>query len=238
VDALGEDAVVSDYRVRVSARARHARLSVTAHEGLVVVIPRRFNRSFVPLLVEQQRDWIRRARWRVGADHPRAAEAALPREVVLPAVGESWRVEYVPRAGKMSVRERGSVLVVTGEQADLERTAEALCKWLSRRARRAFAASLDTLASECGLPRSGLAVRAQRTRWGSCSSTGTISLNRSLLFLPPELVRCVILHELCHRVEMNHGPRFWQLLAAHEPELSRRKTELASAWRYVPRWAC
>ena len=235
---FGEAGVVSDYRVRVSARARHARLSVTAHEGLVVVIPRRFNRSLVPLLVEQQRDWIRRARWRVGADHRVDAEASLPSAVILPAVGECWPVEYVPRAGKPSVHERANVLTVSGDQADRERTTEALRRWLSRRARRAFATSLDTLASECGLPQSGLAVRAQRTRWGSCSSTGTISLNRSLLFLPPELVRCVILHELCHRVEMNHGPGFWQLLAAHEPELSRRKAELASAWRHVPRWAC
>jgi hypothetical protein len=64
-----------------------------------------------------------------------------------------------------------------------------------------------------------------------------VSVNRNLLFLPPELAEHVLLHELCHLREMNHSPRFWRLLEALDAETGKRKVELRSAWKYVPSWA-
>ncbi|NIN12121.1 MAG: DUF45 domain-containing protein [Gemmatimonadales bacterium] len=79
-------------------------------------------------------------------------------------------------------------------------------------------------------------VRAQRTRWGSCSRRSTISLNKKLLFLPAPLVEYVMVHELCHTVHFNHSPEFWDLVRERTPEYQALEAELRTAWRYVPAW--
>lgn len=69
-------------------------------------------------------------------------------------------------------------------------------------------------------------VRDHIGRWGSCSSKGTISINRRCACLPPELLDYVILHELCHLAHMNHGSDFWQLLTGYLPDARGRRGQL------------
>ncbi|HVB05334.1 MAG TPA: YgjP-like metallopeptidase domain-containing protein [Acidimicrobiales bacterium] len=220
------------YRLRVSDRARHVRLQVRPREGLVVVVPRRFDRSRLPELLAARAAWIARALERVGiADE----EEALPHHLALPGLGESYAVEYLPAGStaRAALRE-GRVRVAAPDE---EGAAEALRRFVTRRARVGLAAELAALAAARGAEVQAVSVRAQRTRWASCSATGRVSLNRNLAFLPPPLVATVLLHELCHLEELNHSPRFWALLSAAVPELDLRRAELAAAWRHVPRWA-
>ncbi|HXV97711.1 MAG TPA: M48 family metallopeptidase, partial [Anaerolineae bacterium] len=86
------------------------------------------------------------------------------------------------------------------------------------------------------LPFKRAAIRGQKSRWGSCSSTGTISLNYKLLFLPVSLVRYVLIHELCHTRYLNHSKKFWSLVKQKEPAYKAAQIELRAAWRYVPGW--
>jgi predicted metal-dependent hydrolase len=98
--------------------------------------------------------------------------------------------------------------------AGLEETGpvvEALRRWLGRKTREQVVPWLTALGRERGLDVPGVAIRAQRTRWASCSAKGTISRNLRLLFLPKELVRYALLHDLTHIQEMNHGRRYWTL---------------------------
>jgi predicted metal-dependent hydrolase len=82
-----------------------------------------------------------------------------------------------------------------------------------------------------------VSVREQKSLWGSCSSKGNISLNSRLLFLPPRLVRHVLLHELCHLREMNHSKHFHSLLENLDPDARLHARELKQAWSMVPGWA-
>jgi predicted metal-dependent hydrolase len=79
-------------------------------------------------------------------------------------------------------------------------------------------------------------IRAQRTCWGSHSSSGTISLNLCLLFLRPAVVRYLMLHELCHGRHMNHSKRFWKLVGQFEPDYRMLDRELTECWQEVPGW--
>ena len=71
---------------------------------------------------------------------------------------------------------------------------------------------LDTMATLKGFKYNKLTIRSSVTRWGSCSSKNNISLSLHLMKLPDELVDYILLHELCHTVQKNHGPKFWELL--------------------------
>ena len=242
------------YSIRVSERARRVRLVMTADRGLEVVVPRRFNRRRIPALVEAKREWIERAAGRVEARR-RELEAdppRLPERIVLAAVGEEWEVEYRARrlgawgtveagavigAGGAIAREHpGQRLVVTGDSADAAAFRDALSRWLRRQAKAILVSRLEQLSLEHGLAYGRAAIRQQRSRWGSCSRRGTISLNANLLFLPTSLVDYVLLHELCHTVEMNHSPRFWTLLGYHDPACKAHRRALRQARTSVPAW--
>lgn len=67
-----------------------------------------------------------------------------------------------------------------------------------------------------------ITVRAQRTRWGSCSPDGNLSFNCLLMLTPAEVLDSVIVHELCHRLEMNHSPRFYAAVARVMPDYAAR----------------
>ena len=73
-------------------------------------------------------------------------------------------------------------------------------------------------AARAGVTYGRISIRAQRTRWGSCSSEGNLNFNCLLMLAPPQVQAYVVVHELCHRKQMNHSDRFWQEVARVMPD--------------------
>ena len=80
---------------------------------------------------------------------------------------------------------------------------------LQRRGRQVFAERVAFYAPRVGVSYGRIRVRRQRSKWGSCSSQGNLNFNCLLLLAPEAVLDYVVVHELCHRLEMNHSPRFW-----------------------------
>jgi predicted metal-dependent hydrolase len=218
---------------------------MTGGGDLVVVVPRRFDQRRIPAIVEAKLPWIERARTRVEARRAAAAAAALeepslPERISLPAMSEEWLVEYRATrgaTGRAAAREgSGGRLVVTAPAGDEEAARRALLAWARRRAAEELPARLEDLAGLHGFDYDRVSIRHQRTRWGSCSPRGGISLNLRLLFLEPELIDHVLLHELCHTREMNHSKCFWTLLGKLDPDCAAHRRRTREAWRGLPRW--
>ena len=235
------------YRVRTSLRARNVRLTISLREGLTVVAPRGFDLSRVPAIVAKRRAWVE-THLRRFAETAMGAEAvgktghreadALPDTLELPALGESWRIEYLPTNTRAvgALIDRPGWVTVYGAVHDHDSCREALKRWLRLRTREELAPWLDRLATENGFRFREALIRGQRTRWASCSVNGVISLSYKLLFLERHWVRCILLHELCHTVCMNHSPRFWALLGRHEPECREIQRRMRDSWKRVPAW--
>ena len=95
---------------------------------------------------------------------------------------------------------------------------------LIRTAKEYFSRRVRFWADRMGLTFGRITVRSQHTRWGSCSAAGNLSFNCLLMLAPEEIRDYVIVHELCHRTEMNHSSHFWAQVELHLPDYqSRRK---------------
>lgn len=229
------------YQVKVSSRGRTVRLRLNARSGLLVVVPRGFDPSRLDAIVRSKRDWVAR-HWQRFDEirHLLATDPSIhpPQSFDLPAVGESWQVEYreTPHSTVSARIDRPGGLVVAGAVADAAACRAALRRWLARRGREALAPWLERLAGETGLRFSEVLIKGQHTRWGSCTAQGVINLNYKLLFLPREWVRYVLIHELCHTRELNHSERFWRLVHRYEPDATEIRRRLREAWKWLPGW--
>ena len=85
---------------------------------------------------------------------------------------------------------------------------------------------IDYFNQSYGFTYKKISIRNQKTRWGSCSKTGTISFNYKIALLPPKLADYIIVHELCHLGEMNHSRRFWALVGKTIPDFVVLRKEL------------
>ena len=94
-------------------------------------------------------------------------------------------------------------------------------------ARAIILAKLEELNRHYGASYGKVAIRNQRTRWGSCSKRGNLNFNYRLIFLPPVLLDYVVVHELCHLREFNHSPRFWSFVEEMIPDHRARRKALA-----------
>jgi len=196
------------WSTRVSTRARRIRVIVD-HDGAVeVVLPRRCTRADAERAVEELRPWILARLGDVNAVRERLGRRAG----TVPYLGEE--LTLVPERGRARVHRRGSQLLVP---LDATAQAEALERWYRRQARVEIEPMLDACVAALGVSYSALTIRNQRTRWGSCSSTGAMSFNWRLLLAPPAVLDYVVWHEACHLVVMDHSPRFWALVAQHLP---------------------
>ncbi|HEY8993246.1 MAG TPA: SprT family zinc-dependent metalloprotease [Lacunisphaera sp.] len=218
-NAVSSDASQDLVFVR-SERARSYRLTLRKDGVAAVTIPARGSEHAAREFARQHHDWLIRARAR-HARRPRpAAVWNLGTEVL-------WRGEMVEiRVADAGVRPRvclaADIFVVPSLDGDLRAPLEA---GFARRAKIELPARAWELAAETGMDMKQVTVRNQRSRWGSCSAGGTISLNWRLVQAPDSVRDYIIYHELMHLREMNHSDRFWA-----------RVNEVCAWWRDAEQW--
>jgi predicted metal-dependent hydrolase len=227
------------YRVRESRRAKRIILRVTVARGLEVVVPSAAARRHIPEVLAKNRTWIERTLRKLYDERRSASETIRtpPTTILLPAIEETWQVTHLPIDGaKTRLRQlSGGNLHLSGDLHTNDWQV-LMQRWLITRAQSTLGLWLNRVSQQTDLRYARLTIRLQKTRWGSCSAKGYISLNARLLFLTPELTEYVLLHELCHLRELNHSRRFWRLVERFEPNWRRLDRALIAAAGKLPRW--
>ena len=99
-----------------------------------------------------------------------------------------------------------------------ERLTAAELNELKAKAKKVIPDRVSAFSEIMGVDYGHISIRSQKTRWGSCSSKGNLNFNCLLMLVPPEVMDYVIVHELCHRREMNHSKAFWQEVEKFIPD--------------------
>jgi predicted metal-dependent hydrolase len=224
-----------NYFLRISKRAKYVRLAIKVGAGLEIIVPYRFNKNRIPQLLNRHRDWIQEHIHKLTA---RPIAWSLPEQIALLAVGTQWQLEYTATASNIVKIEQqtDNGLLVHGNIQNKTACKQALNLWLREQAATILLPKLLELSKQHQLPFTRSRIGQQKTRWGSCNKQKHISLNANLLFLPPGLMKHVLLHELCHTIHLNHSVSFWTLLAQHDPACLEHKKALHKANTYLPDW--
>jgi predicted metal-dependent hydrolase len=221
------------WQIRRSRRAHRLSARVHADGRVEIVVPQFLSSVRVRDFITRHRDWITE---RVARIVPQPIEPFPPSVIHLSGLDESWRVHLAGGAGPLRCREVGAqFLVITGE-GDRAAMLRALQRWLGQYLRHRFAETLAVLAEQHGFEFKRLQIRRQKTRWGSCSSRGVISLNMGAAFQRPAVLQYLLLHELAHTRHMNHSHAYWRTVAACCANWRELDRELSQGWRRVPRW--
>ena len=166
-------------------------------------------------LVRARIEWIDEMHRRIEGETPARAAFDPAKGILLE--GRRVPVEIVRGAANRAALKNGVIRMTTTFDSEAEQL-EQLRRFLIRRALERIREELERWAPTVGRPYGRVAIREQRTRWGSCSSRGNLNFNWKLILAPPEALTYVVIHELCHLKDFNYSPRFWAEVRARMPE--------------------
>lgn len=217
IDIDGARVAVS---VKVSGRAKSYRLSLPPGRPPLLTLPANGRWREAEAFLERHRHWL-------AARISRAPEAApFADGGTVPLRGVPHRIIATGQVrGRVQVVADGDgpTLLVPG---DPEHQARRLTDWLREQALADLQGRTGFHAARLGVTVRMVRLRDQRSRWGSCSSTGTITYNWRLILAPPFVLDYVAAHEVAHLVEMNHSPAFWAAVERTLPEYQKGRAWL------------
>ncbi|MEO6247919.1 MAG: SprT family zinc-dependent metalloprotease [Sphingomicrobium sp.] len=185
--------------LRVHPRARRLKLRFDDKRGgLVLTVPPRTSRRAALAWAAEQQRWVTAQLARQPALSPLEPGAMIPLE------GEQVRLDWIEGASRTVVRGAAS-LSCGGPRLSFANRIEA---WLKRHARDTLSAETAAIAADAGVNIRAVSIGDADSRWGSCSAAGAIRYSWRLILAPPAVRRYVVVHEVAHRLHMDHGAQF------------------------------
>ena len=241
-DVVRLGAVEVSYAFKRVPRRRHVHICVNEEGTLEVRAPWRFSLAKAREVLRENARWVVRtldgARKRIAQRPPLVTGARLP------LLDASLRLDVRPRAqmdlfagarkGQGRVERRGSVLRVSAASLGEDELRGLIERWYRGEAASHLAGRIEHYSPRLGVRPSRVTIRGQRSRWGSCSGKGTVSLNWRLMMVPGALADYVVVHELCHLRHMNHSPRFWAMVGSTIPDYRDRRRRLNALRGQLP----
>ena len=212
-----------NYRLKQSYRIRGIRLEIRHDTGLTVVVPRNFKQGQVQDILQKKASWILR-------HLPDLKPVQMPlfsKEVdhgeKISYMGKNVELVIVSNGSKSSsaeLKDHRICIYLNGRQGSVARVLE---HWYRSQAEMVFTQKADFHKENMGLGYHSIHIRGQKTRWGSCSPSGNLSLNWKLLLAPEPVIDYVIIHELAHLKHMNHSQKFWDFVSRYCPDWKKHR---------------
>ena len=219
---------IPDYKL-VRSRRKTVALVVERDGSLTVRAPLRLQGARIHAFVESHADWIAKSQARARAALPASPKSYTESETFL-YLGQPYPLTLIPR--------QRPALVFTGSVFQLAKSAlpkaqESFVRWYKEQSRLLLFERVLILSGKHGFQYQKIRISSARTRWGSCSSRGTLSFTYRLIMAPLEVLDYVVLHELVHTKIRNHSKTFWNRLGELMPDYKRRLTWLKKNGKFL-----
>lgn len=202
----------------VRAKRRTIALILERDGSLTVRAPKRATLLDIHGFIAEKTDWILRSREKLKAmvAHPKKEFVDDERFLFL---GDEYELRLVPPQRPALKFDGGFTLSTSAS----DRGEAAFTKWYKTQAMTVFTERVYHYATLHGFEPKQVKVNSAKTRWGSCTSSGTINFTWRLVMAPLEIIDYVVLHELAHLKVKNHSPRFWKLVEKICPDFKRQR---------------
>lgn len=206
------------YPLVVTRTRRQKTASIRVVDGIVkVTVPRTLSDRHVREFIWKSDAWIQK-KLQLQAECPVPQPKNFVSGEIFPFLGEPYRLRVVQGVTSSVNLQNNKLIVTVCEEANGEPLIKSLLEnWYLTQARDQLRAKTQRYARTVGVTPASVTVKSYKARWGSCSVRGDLSFNWRLILAPHHIVDYVVIHELCHLLEHNHSPRFWQLVSRHVP---------------------
>lgn len=215
-------------------RSKRKTLSIVISVGgkVTVKIPLRATKSDVTRLLENKRDWIYNTYKKQATKQRKGIE--VKEGAIIPYLDRTFRLHIVFNPSKYAanisvvegvqyMQEIEDLLVVETPLTEPNFITECLESWYKKNAKNIITMRVEQYSKVMGVTYGRITIRSQKSRWGSCSSIGNLNFNWHLVMMPSKILDYVVIHELAHRIEMNHSKQFWEIVSEFCPEYKLRK---------------
>ena len=228
---IRDDQGVIEYELTRNPRRKRLTVLVHPYEGVEVRAPAGATDRSIQQFVREQAGWIRARLAELEATAPPVREYVNGETILFRGEPHSLEVE-ASASGEPRVEARDGTLLVrirhtTDEQTQRKMAERAVRRWFIDRALETTRERMPLFAEKLDVQPRKVAIKDMKSRWGSCSGKGNISISFRIVMAPPEVMDYLIVHELCHLVHHNHSAEFWSLLASIIPRYDDHKRWLS-----------
>lgn len=204
----------------VRSRRKTLALYVLPDSSLEVRAPTRLSQAVIQNFVDSKTEWITRQRAKMTERLAIKHKNGYANGARLWYLGQALTLEFTHAADR-KIQLAGSKLLVSSRL--ISNMESALIVWYRAQARRIITERMHNFERQHGLNCAGLRINAARKRWGSCGTGNQLNFPYRLVMAPLEIIDYVVVHELVHTAQRNHGPAFWAHVAAILPDFRQRR---------------
>lgn len=209
--------IVPDYIER--SKRKTLSLTVLKNGNVIVKAPINMRDEIINRFVEEKQTWIREKLMTIKETQNKFEDIISGNKVMI--YGNKYSVL---KSDLKQIQTSDKFELFVPNKYEGEKQSKAIATWLKKLAKKVLSERLAFIENRISLKSTSLKIGDSRGRWGSCNSYGNITLNYRVVMLPPMIIDYVIVHELCHLLELNHSKRFWENVSKFLPnyELQRK----------------
>ena len=217
-----------DWSVRYSTRRRSIQLRIIDLFHLEVTAPAGTGLERIRQVLLKKSTWLLRQLQRIETAATNQTNASLTHGATVLYQGAPHSLLLLADGGKKPkvTRNHGAIAIHLSELVGYDNDPtvyRALQKWFGEQAQLRLLERTRYWSSHIGVTPNRIVLRDQKTRWGSCSSLGTISYNWRIIMAPPPVLDYLVIHELCHMLQPNHSPKYWLEVSRWCPDYKNQR---------------